>query len=212
MSIKELKEKEKENRRNYITDSAENIFFQRGYDDVSMNDIAKEVGISRTALYLYFKNKEDIYLAIVVRGMKIINNLYKEGIKNGKNGFEKIGNIGKSYFKFYRDFPDYYKLCIPFDSQRFSEIDSDYMDEYTILSGNALKMMCKSVEEGIEDGSLRPDLNPLVVSIFLATTSRQLLKLDPGFRNALKNQGISYEQYLNDSSELYRYMLINPEK
>ena len=86
------------------------------------------------------------------------------------------------------------------------------MDEYTILSGNALKMMCKSVEEGIEDGSLRPDLNPLVVSIFLATTSRQLLKLNPGFRNALKNQGISYEQYLNDSSELYRYMLINPEK
>jgi AcrR family transcriptional regulator len=67
LSIKEIKKREKEQRREYILDKAEKLFFSLDYDNVSMNQIAQEVGLHKATLYLYFNNKESIYFAIVLR-------------------------------------------------------------------------------------------------------------------------------------------------
>jgi AcrR family transcriptional regulator len=72
LSIKEIKEQEKERRRSYILDTAEKLFFSKGYDNVSMDDIANEVELSKATLYLYFKDKESLYFGVVNRGIKIL--------------------------------------------------------------------------------------------------------------------------------------------
>lgn len=209
LSIQKLKEKEKEERRNYIVDAAEKLFFQRGYDNVSMKDIADEVGISRAALYLYFKNKEVIYLAIVLRASKIVDKMFKESIKSEKNGISKLKDTGRAYFEFYKNFPDYYEACVYFDSQRFSEIDNEYVSEIKALSRDTIRIMRESIEEGIKDGSIRADVNPLEAAIFIATTSKQIVKLKP---STIKAMEITYEQYIKDSVDFYRRMLMNTDK
>ncbi len=67
VSIKELKEREKEQRREYIIDAAEKLFFSKGYDNVSMNDIADAVGMNKATLYLYFANKESLFFSVIQR-------------------------------------------------------------------------------------------------------------------------------------------------
>jgi transcriptional regulator, TetR family len=57
MSNISRREREKEQRRRDIMDSAEKLFFKKGYDEVSMNDIAEDVELSKATLYLYFDNK-----------------------------------------------------------------------------------------------------------------------------------------------------------
>ncbi len=99
MSIKEIKEQEKEQRRNYILDAAEKLFFTRSYDEVSMDDIAKEVELNKATLYLYFKNKESLFFSVVLRGIKILNAMIEEGIKSCKTGIQILGMIGKVYFE-----------------------------------------------------------------------------------------------------------------
>lgn len=54
----------KEDIRNKIISVAENMFYQNGFKQTSMRQIAKEVGISVSNLYLYYKNKEAIFFAI----------------------------------------------------------------------------------------------------------------------------------------------------
>src|ERR1700712_5930217 len=44
-----------------ILEVAKSLFLRYGYKRVSMNDIAQAAGISRPALYLIFKNKEEIF-------------------------------------------------------------------------------------------------------------------------------------------------------
>ena len=68
MPFTNLREQEKEQRRNYILDAAEKMFFSRGYDNVSMDDIAGEIGLNKATLYIYFKNKESLFFAVVLRG------------------------------------------------------------------------------------------------------------------------------------------------
>lgn len=61
MSVVSRRQREKEQRRKDIIAAAEKLFFKKGYDNVSMNDIAKEVELSKATLYLYFDNKEALF-------------------------------------------------------------------------------------------------------------------------------------------------------
>jgi AcrR family transcriptional regulator len=48
-----------------ILDTAARLFSQRGYKGVSIRDIAQACGLTNAALYYHFKNKEDLYLAVL---------------------------------------------------------------------------------------------------------------------------------------------------
>lgn len=59
--------KEPEERKNEILDTAEALFHTKGYDKTTINDILKEIGIAKGTFYYYFKSKEEVMDAIVVR-------------------------------------------------------------------------------------------------------------------------------------------------
>ena len=64
MGISERKEREKEQRRKDIIDSAEKVFFEKGLNNSTMDEVAKQAELSKGTLYLYFKSKEEIHFEI----------------------------------------------------------------------------------------------------------------------------------------------------
>lgn len=56
--------------RERILHAAMESFGQTGYDKTKMDDIAKRLGLSKGTLYLYFKSKEDLFLAICEHNME----------------------------------------------------------------------------------------------------------------------------------------------
>ena len=54
-------------RKNQILNAAENVFTKKGLDLARMDDIADETGLSKGTLYLYFKSKDDLIIAILDR-------------------------------------------------------------------------------------------------------------------------------------------------
>ena len=53
--------------RHAILDTSAKLFSQQGYKEVSIRDIAQACGMTNAALYYYFKNKEDLFLAMLQR-------------------------------------------------------------------------------------------------------------------------------------------------
>jgi len=53
-------------KRRQIVEGAREIFLARGFDAASMSDIAKAAGVSKGTLYVYFKDKEELFSAIVM--------------------------------------------------------------------------------------------------------------------------------------------------
>ena len=53
---------EHEKRRHEILDKALEVFVDEGYEDATFQKIADKCGITRTTLYIYFKNKKEIFL------------------------------------------------------------------------------------------------------------------------------------------------------
>ncbi len=56
-----------EERKGQIMSAAEEVFTKKGFDNARMDDIAEETGLSKGTLYLYYKSKDDLIIAILDR-------------------------------------------------------------------------------------------------------------------------------------------------
>ena len=63
--IRPLEAEEDNAKRRQIVDGARRVFLTRGFDAASMADIAKAAGVSKGTLYVYFKDKDELFSAIV---------------------------------------------------------------------------------------------------------------------------------------------------
>jgi len=54
----------KEEAKSRILDAANKVFAEKGYHEATMDDIAKHLGVSKGAIYLYFSSKEDLFEAM----------------------------------------------------------------------------------------------------------------------------------------------------
>lgn len=213
--MKELKKQEKEQRQNYILDAAEKLFFSRSYDNVSMDDIADEIEMSKATLYLYFKDKESLFFSIVLRGVRILNAMIEEEIKDCKTGIEIIDTIGSVYFEFVNKYPDYNRAYLYFRSGRFTIEDSEDMNkiakEIFKLRQDTFAITCNAIKSGIEEGLIRPDVDPVEVTIFLTLVTKSLTEMRSDFKKVLVKHGINQYQFYVDVTDFIHRMLLNTE-
>lgn len=87
-------------KRRQIVDGARAIFLANGFDAASMMDIAKEAGVSKGTLYVYFKNKEELFAEIV----KLQCTTHAEGafvLDPAEHDVEKVlTRLGTEYLNF----------------------------------------------------------------------------------------------------------------
>lgn len=78
-------------RLNEILDASEELFFSKGYENTTINDVLGKVEIGKGTFYHYFKSKEEVLDAIIMRLIKskleVTENIAN---KEGMNATEKI--------------------------------------------------------------------------------------------------------------------------
>lgn len=203
MGITERKKREKEQRKKEILDTAERLFFSRAYDDVSMDGIAHEVELNKATLYLYFANKEALYAAIVLRGVQILEKKYIECMETELPGVVKIALMGEAYYRFSLEHPDYLRLIHFYGSERFSK-KNPYTAEIGKGYGTCRMILQDAVREGIDDGTIRSDLDPFLTSMYLMIFFMGTLSLEDKWKRVIAAEGFSYEQF---SKEFFRFIL-----
>lgn len=90
-----------------ILDSATHVFSELGYQKTSMDMIAAHAGISKGALYYFFKNKASLYLAVVEEGLKILDKQVRVIADSGLSQKDTVKNIIKVYFDTCLDYPQF---------------------------------------------------------------------------------------------------------
>lgn len=73
MGIQERKKREKERRREQITAAAKRVIFVKGLKKTTMKDIAEEAELSPGTIYLYFKNKEELYASLSLKPLRYLD-------------------------------------------------------------------------------------------------------------------------------------------
>lgn len=83
-------------KREQILEGAHRVFMGMGFDASSMSDIAREAGVSKGTLYVYFKNKEDLFAAMVQSQKSRVFERLQEALGN-KPLVEALHDFGVSF-------------------------------------------------------------------------------------------------------------------
>jgi AcrR family transcriptional regulator len=196
MSVADRKVREKRQRREAIIDAAERLFFKKGFDGVSMDDIARDLELSKPTIYLYFQDKESLYFAVALRGLRLLHTMYRKAIEKGENSYEKLGAIAYAYSEFAYKYPDYSSVFNYSLSARFDLVNSEEMTEMLELIKENTLAMREVIEAGIKDGVIRSDLDPLEIAVYLIASSSGVFNMSKRLKNTLEAGGISYDQFI----------------
>jgi len=200
MGIIDRKQREKEQRRNSIIKAAERLFYAKGYDNVSMEDIAEEVELSKGALYFYFKSKDSIFIAIVTRKHSEFIRLLRERLKDLTTGGDKLRTVIQCYVDFVKENPEYNNMACTFGPVIWSRMESKDEKPLEKNSIDYIALLSNAIKEGREDGTIRRDLDPALMGFYITLISMSVVSPYPAWRKAFELSGISFYQFLDNFS------------
>lgn len=148
--------------RKNISIAAEQLFFKKGMENTSMNDIAKEAGYSKATLYVYFKNKEELVSILVLESMQKLYDYIKLALEKSNDTKERYREICYALVKYQEEYPFYFKMVleklkVDFESTHFLPEEKE-----TFLIGERINDLLNNfVKDGMACGEIRSDMEIL---------------------------------------------------
>ena len=150
MGIQERKQRERERRRQQIIVAAKRVFSEKGFSKSTMEDIAREAELSPGTLYLYFKNKDELYASLSVRILQYLN-IRLEDVKKEKDIElpKKVIAIKEALYDVYQFDPmiliNMFHLQ---SSDTLKNLSSPLLENITELSRNSLNFLAEIFQDG----------------------------------------------------------------
>lgn len=178
MGIIERKEREREQRREDIISAAQKIFFEKGLPSATMDEIAEAAELSKGTLYLYYKSKEDLYLAVAMRGGEIMYNMFLEATGPEKPVLQRIIDLGDAYYDFFKQHRDYFRMYQYFEhSQLHKQVSPEMMQTCAVSDQRIWHLVVGLIQQAIDEGMFRADLNPAEAAVILWSNGNGLMRL-----------------------------------
>lgn len=207
MGITERKEREKLRRRNEIIDAAEKVFFSKGFENATMDDVAEKAEYSKGTLYIYFRNKEELMYAIKIRALLKLKEVFNKALKHEVSGLENVRNIGQSFIGFSHKYNDYFNLIMFFEGKSMDNLNiEDPFIKESILEHSPMVMFIDIIEKGQADGSIRDDMPAWVIAHDLWSMSSGVLQMITKQKQILDAHGYSgkEEHFVDGMFEIMR--------
>ncbi len=158
MGISERKKREKESqqkrRQAEILDAAKRVFHRKGYSAATVDDIARSAELSPAALYLYFKNKDDIYVSL---NLQLLNYLFERlsalEKDKGLNADKKVEALKKLFYDvFCFDHLILVNLFHLQASDGLQNLPPERADRLNEIASSCLRILSSILEEGMNQG------------------------------------------------------------
>jgi AcrR family transcriptional regulator len=165
MGIQERKEREKERRKQQILVAAKRVFSEKGFNKATMEDIAHEAELSPGTLYLYFKNKEELYASLSLRILQYLL-LRIEHVNAMKQAGpdEKLKALMEAMYDVYEFDPliiiNMFHLQ---SSDTLKNLSPQLLAEITDLTRKAMKSIVQIFKDGVSKG-LFIDRHPVALA------------------------------------------------
>jgi AcrR family transcriptional regulator len=190
MGIQERKEREKERRRQQIIVAAKRVFSEKGFNKATMEDIAHEAELSPGTLYLYFKNKEELYASLSLRILQYLHIRVEHVNKEDLPPEQKMDALVEAMYDVYAFDPliliNMFHLQ---SSETLKNLSPKLMAEIEELSRKSIGAIALIFEQGIDAG-LFIDRHPVALAdifwalfsgVILWTTSKKIFNKEKDY-------------------------------
>ena len=155
------REKELRFRRMHVAEAAEVLFAEKGFDGTTMDQLALRAELSKSTLYTLFQSKDELLFFMHLVDARVGFEMLKGCADSEKTGLARLACYGRRLFEFYQRHPAKLRLRTFLDSRGVdrAKIAPQIQAEDRLHRYRERALLQGILEVGIEDGSLRSDLD-----------------------------------------------------
>jgi AcrR family transcriptional regulator len=151
MSAKERREREREQRKKHILDTARSLLLEKGLNATSINQIAKRSEMSVGAIYFYFKDKEELFAALQVEGLELLSQAIRQAVNDSSLPEDKIRSIASAYLKFSEEHKNYFDIINYFLASPETIFSPELKSRIDEHGNDSILFLTEAIREGIGD-------------------------------------------------------------
>lgn len=143
---------EEERKTNEVLDAALKVFSASGYHNATVDDIAREAGISKGACYQHFSSKEEIFIATLDRTLESILEQAEAEARDVEGALPRLGVKGMSFVSRYGEVQFVFAGLI-------SEVlggNEKLADKASEIYDRVAGFLAEDIEDGVREGVFRP--------------------------------------------------------
>lgn len=175
MGLKERRQREKLERKKQILDAARTLLLEKGLPATTVNQIARRAELGVATIYSYYRNKEELYVALQEEGLNLLYSGIMEAAQKGKNPPDRIKKMALAYYRFSEIHKDYFDVINYFLSAPRVIFSSEHKIQVDHLGDKILSLLEEVITEGMRKGIFRK-VNPRRSSIMLWGTQHGLIQ------------------------------------
>jgi len=174
-----------------ILEKAEELYLKIGIKSVSMDDLARSLGISKKTLYQYVENKNDLVLQVMQTHIDEEKKVATEILHSSDNAIDEMLKVAKYVLSQLRKLSP----TVVYDLKKYYRNCWEVMEKHN--ESFVYNYMRSNIERGQKEGIYRKDVNPdiiakLYVSQNFLIVDEDLFPLKNYDRENLFNQFIMY--------------------
>lgn len=126
-----------------ITNSALKLFAEKGYQQVSVSEIAREANVAKGLIYNYFQSKDEI-LTDIIKQISSEMVQFMGALENVKDPMHRMENLIDLTFQLFREKKNFYQLVMPLLSQPV------FSQEMKISLASFIKVLIQDIENSLD--------------------------------------------------------------
>ena len=140
-----------------ILEVSRTLLIEKGFSKMSMRKIAAEADVTATSIYLHFKNKDELLLALIEDSIVHLAKALENSLNGQADAITKLYTLADAFLKFALERPQEYEIIYmvrpeempKFPKEKFQQVRKIY------------EMLAEIIQQGQEEGQLEVD-DPLV--------------------------------------------------
>ena len=114
VGLLERRVKEKDSRKKLILRSARSLFFKKGFNKVTVDEIAKSAELGKGSIYLYFDSKEEIYAQILLSDIDNFNRRVSVLLEKGSSATDLLTEFSYIYIDFFLNDVELFRILMAY--------------------------------------------------------------------------------------------------
>lgn len=180
---KKLTEEKRKLTHKAIQKAAQKVFFEKGYVNATIAEIAKLAGVAKGSIYLYFQTKDDLYLSLMLPILQEINRSVlemKDNVTQGqwKTAKDVIEGFCVHYKRIYNFDPDGIRIVQAFQlGDLITALSEKNQKELTQLARENFQLSRSILSMAMEQKTIK-QMNPVALADILWATFIGVVQLE----------------------------------
>ncbi len=149
------KERDQLRRREDFLNAAEELFAEKGYHSTTMEDIAREAGYGTGTIYLYFKNKEELYDALFESNLADHAHFIESRVKAEPNPANKIQALIRARIDFFDQHKRFFRILLAEWSTGGSSLNRKTHERMETMYKDHLNFVTQVLSQAMRAGIIR---------------------------------------------------------